>query len=220
MYLPSPLGDFCYLLLSHTLVVFCLILLYLTILSIPNSISVFPIVWTNDSNALTKENASKGNFNFYQPHYFNSPELEWFLTSLVWVFISLVANLGWPLFQFDVKNACLNGDLQEEVYMVQPSGFVAQGEHNQVCHLRKALYGLQQSPRARFGKFNDKVLRFGMHHRQSRIILNSHSHRTEGKVLSIFYYNNIIIMDDDQRGIYELKTYLHQQLHTKDLGKL
>lgn len=221
LHLPSPLGDFCYLLLSYTLVVFCLILLFLTIFSIPNSISLFPIVWTNDSNALTKEIASKGNFNFYQPRYFNSPELEWFLSSLVWVLISLAANLGWPFFQFDVKNACLHGDLQEEVYMEQPSGFVAQGERNQVCHLRKAaLYGLKQSPRARFGKFNDTVLRFGMHRSQSGIILNSHSHRTEGKVLSIFYVDNIIITDDDQRGIYELKTYLHQQLHTKDLGKL
>lgn len=103
LHLPSPLGDFCYLLLSYTLVVFCLILLFLTIFSIPNSISLFPIVWTNDSNALTKEIASKGNFNFYQPRYFNSPELEWFLSSLVWVLISLAANLVGHSFSLMLK---------------------------------------------------------------------------------------------------------------------
>ncbi|CAK9163981.1 unnamed protein product, partial [Ilex paraguariensis] len=39
------------------------------------------------------------------------------------VFLSLVANLGWSLHQLDVKNACLHGDLEEEVYMDAPHGF-------------------------------------------------------------------------------------------------
>ena len=55
--------------------------------------------------------------------------------SSVWILISLVANLGWPLFQLDVKNAFLNGDLKEEVYMEQSPGFVAQGESGKVCRL-------------------------------------------------------------------------------------
>lgn len=38
------------------------------------------------------------------------------------------------------ENALLHGDLQEEVYMEQPSGFVAYGEYGKVCHPRKSLY--------------------------------------------------------------------------------
>ena len=82
--------------------------------------------------------------------------------SFVQILISLAANLGWQLFQLDVKNAFLNDDLKEEVYMEQPLGFVAQGESGKVCRLHKAIYGLKQSPRAWFGKFSEVVLKFGL----------------------------------------------------------
>jgi hypothetical protein len=45
--------------------------------------------------------------------------------SSIRILISLIANLGWPLFQLDVNNVFLHGDLQEEVYMEQPPEFVA-----------------------------------------------------------------------------------------------
>ena len=53
--------------------------------------------------------------------------------SSVRILISLATNLGWPLFQLDVKNAFLNGDLKEEVYMEQPPGFIAQGGSLEKC---------------------------------------------------------------------------------------
>ena len=46
------------------------------------------------------------------------------------------------MFQLDVKNALLYDDLEEEVYMEQPSGYVAQGE-NMMCKLKKAIYDLK-----------------------------------------------------------------------------
>jgi len=67
------------------------------------------------------------------------------------VLISLAANMDWLLYQFDVKNAFLHGDLEEEVYMDIPPGFVPSTQRSVVCNLKKALYGLKQSPRAMFG---------------------------------------------------------------------
>ena len=68
------------------------------------------------------------------------------------VLLSLAANLDWPLQQLDVKNAFLNGDLEEEVYMDAPSSF--DGRFGwKVCKLKKSLYRLKQSPRAWFEKF-------------------------------------------------------------------
>lgn len=63
--------------------------------------------------------------------------------------ISLAAFYSWPLHQMDVKNTFLNEDLDEVIYMDPHLGFWAEGEYaGKVCHLRKSLYGLKQSPRA------------------------------------------------------------------------
>lgn len=57
--------------------------------------------------------------------------------------ISLAATFDWPLHQLDIKNAFLNGDLQEKVYIEQPPSFVAQGEYAKVCRQGKSLNGMK-----------------------------------------------------------------------------
>ena len=55
--------------------------------------------------------------------------------------ITVAAVRCWPLYQMDMKNAFLNGDLHEEVYMQPPPGYPHSG--SQVCSLRRALYDLK-----------------------------------------------------------------------------
>nr|GFA85641.1 hypothetical protein [Tanacetum cinerariifolium] len=55
----------------------------------------------------------------------------------------------------------LNGDLDEEIYMKQPEGFVMPGHENKVCKLKKSLYGLKQAPKQWHQKFDDVVLSNG-----------------------------------------------------------
>ena len=78
--------------------------------------------------------------------------------SSVKTFIALFAARKWPLFQMDVKNSFLNGEISEEVYMKLPFGYShPQGFPHRVCQLRRALYGLKQAPRAWFPKFSSTI---------------------------------------------------------------
>jgi hypothetical protein len=54
----------------------------------------------------------------------------------------------------DVKIAFLHGDLDEEIYMEQLEGYEVSGKEHLVCKLRKSLYGLKQSPRLWYQKFD------------------------------------------------------------------
>lgn len=63
------------------------------------------------------------------------------------VILSLVAAKDLDMAQLDIKTAFLNGELDEEIYIEQPEGYVAEGKGNLVCRLNKCLYGLKQASR-------------------------------------------------------------------------
>lgn len=69
------------------------------------------------------------------------------------VLLSVAVNLDWPLQQLDVKNAFLNGDLEDEVSMDLPLGFDEASKDGKICRLKKSLYSLKQSPQAWFDRF-------------------------------------------------------------------
>ena len=62
----------------------------------------------------------------------------------------------------DVKTAFLNGDFNEEVYMMQPEGFVANDLGTLVCRLKKSIYGPNQASRQWYLKFHSVVASYGL----------------------------------------------------------
>ncbi|GJT10875.1 zinc finger, CCHC-type containing protein [Tanacetum coccineum] len=75
--------------------------------------------------------------------------------------LALAAIHNIVIYQIDVKTTFLNGDLDEEVYMKQPEGFVMPDNKHKVCKLVKSLYGLKQAPKQWHQKFDDVVLSSG-----------------------------------------------------------
>ena len=61
--------------------------------------------------------------------------------------IAISALHGFEIHQMDVKTTFLNGELDEEIYMQQPEGFVSFGQEKKVCKLIRSLYRLKQAPK-------------------------------------------------------------------------
>ena len=61
--------------------------------------------------------------------------------------LAIVASMDLELHQMDVKTAFLNGELEEEIYMEQPEGFIVESQEQKVCRLLRSIYGLKQSSR-------------------------------------------------------------------------
>ena len=83
--------------------------------------------------------------------------------------IALAVQNGLKLHQMNVTTAFLNGELEEEVYMRQPEGFVDKDRQQLVCKLKRSIYGLRQSPRC--WKSNSSV---SVHHDHLKARTSSH----------------------------------------------
>lgn len=73
---------------------------------------------------------------------------------MVRLLLALAVKNSWEVHHLDVKSAVLNGEIQEEVYVTHPKGFVKKGKEHLFYRLVKALYGLRQAPRAWYAKFS------------------------------------------------------------------
>ncbi|KAJ4767348.1 polyprotein [Rhynchospora pubera] len=135
------------------------------------------------------------------------------------IVLSLALSHHWPIRQLDVNNAFLNGDLLETVYMRQPPGFVNPQLPSHVCLLKKAIYGLKQSPRAWFQTLSASLLQMGFHSSKfdpSLFILNN-----KGKIVVILIYvDDIIITGSDMGCIASVVHNLQSRFPLKDLGAL
>jgi hypothetical protein len=77
------------------------------------------------------------------------------------ILLAFAASKRFKLYQMDVKNAFLNGVIQEEVYVRQPPGFESLNYPDRVYKISKALYGLKQAPRAWYARLKTFLLEHG-----------------------------------------------------------
>lgn len=135
------------------------------------------------------------------------------------VLLSITVNFDWPLYQLDVKNAFLNGELEEDVFMNLPPGFEANLRSNKVCRLKKSLYGLKQSPKAWFEHFGKAVTGHGLRQSQADHTI-FYRHTSHDKMVVLIVYVDIILTSNDEGEMKSLKGKLANDFQIKDLGML
>lgn len=134
--------------------------------------------------------------------------------------IALATKYNWELHQLDVKSAFLNGELKEEIYLVQSEGFVKQGQEHIVCRLKKALYGLNQAPRSWYEKVDSLFLEYGFHRSLNDPNLYI-KYNNQGQIILIsLYVDDIIITGDANDLIIGIKSLMAQVFEMKDLRSL
>ncbi|KAK4342514.1 hypothetical protein RND71_038330 [Anisodus tanguticus] len=117
----------------------------------------------------------------------------------------------------DVKTAFLNGDLEEEIYMDQPEGYVVQGQEKKVCRLVKSLYGLKQAPKQWHKKFDSTLLSkgFAINEYDKCVYTKGNS---DSFVMICLYVDDMLITGSSPRVILETKNMLKQCFDMKDMG--
>lgn len=134
------------------------------------------------------------------------------------VIMASVAHFNLELHQMDVKTTFLNGDLEEEVYMVQPKGFLEKGKEDMVCRLRKSIYGLKQVSRQWFLKFDEVITSFGFVENKMDQCLYLKVSGSKFIFLSL-YVDDILLASNDLRLLHDTKQLLSKSCDMKDLGE-
>lgn len=134
------------------------------------------------------------------------------------VLLSLVAHGDLELEQLDVKTAFLHGDLDEEIYMYQPEGYKVEGKESQVCRLRKSLYGLKQSPRQWYKRFDSFMIKQGFSRSSYDSCVYIQKLHGGDYIYLLLYVDDMLIASKGKVEIDKLKSKLGKEFETKNLG--
>ncbi|KAJ0947449.1 putative RNA-directed DNA polymerase [Helianthus annuus] len=132
--------------------------------------------------------------------------------------VALAVQNNWNLYQLDVNNAFLYGDLNEDVYMFLPEGY-EDSDRSKVCKLNKSLYGLKQAPRMWNEKLVGVLLNSGFV--QSKCDTSLFVKNTDNVfVVLLVYVDDIVVTGNSMSEIEKVKQSLKTQFLIKDLGLL
>ena len=132
--------------------------------------------------------------------------------------LAMTAANGWELHQMDVKTAFLDGDLDEEVYMEQPDGYVDPTYPDKVCRHLRALYGLKQAPKMWYAKLDDFLKSQGVDNINPDACL--YLLMNDGDIIIVLVYaDDPLLVASSLAAIYKMKEALHKRFEMKDLGE-
>ena len=135
--------------------------------------------------------------------------------------LALAALEDWHIHQMDVKSAFLYGELDEEIYMEQPSGFVVPGRETQVCRLHKALYGLKQASRAWNLQFHGVLTGLSLERTVSDAgVYVCPQHGGDSHLVVILYVDDITLLGPSLDTVNHTKQALARRYEMSDMGEI
>ncbi|KAH9705857.1 hypothetical protein KPL70_012031 [Citrus sinensis] len=134
------------------------------------------------------------------------------------IVLAMCATFDLHLEQLDVKTVFLHGELEEEIYMLQPEGFAETGKENLVCKLNKSLYGLKQAPRCWYKRFDSFIMSLGYNRLSSDHCAYYKRFEDNDFIILLLYVDDMLVANPNKDRIQELKAHLAREFEMKDLG--
>ncbi|KAE8698964.1 Alpha-glucan water dikinase [Hibiscus syriacus] len=150
-------------------------------------------------------------------HDEQEPESSEALTTLR-VVLTMCATLNLHLEQLDVKTTFLHGNLEKEIYMLQPEGFKEKEKKNLVCMLNKSLFGLKQAPRCWYKRFDSFIICLGYNRLNADPCAYFKRFGDNDFVILLLYVDDMLVAGSNKDHIEELKAQLAREFEMKDLG--
>src|SRR3954468_20991041 len=134
------------------------------------------------------------------------------------IMLAIAAYFDYEIWQMDVKTAFLNGNIEEELYMIQPKGFVDPKDANKVCKLQRSIYGLKQASRSWNLRFDEVIKEFGFVQTYGEACIYKKVSGSNVAFL-ILYVDDILLIGNDIDLLNSVKSYLNNKFSMKDLSE-
>jgi len=139
--------------------------------------------------------------------------------SSIRILLALIAQYNYELNQLNVKTAFLHGDLEEEIYITQPLGFRTAEKEKLVFKLQKPFYGLKQSPRLWYKRFDKFMIGFAYTRSLYDTCVYFRKVPSGECIYLLLYVDDMLIGSTNRSSIDKLKARLSLAFEIMDLGE-
>ena len=123
------------------------------------------------------------------------------------ILLSFAPYYDYEIWQIDVKTAFVNGYLEENIYMMQPDGFITDGQEHMVCKLHKSIYGLKQASRSRNKCFDQVIKSIGFDQKEEEPCVYRKM-QDDIVVFLVLYVDDIFLIGNDFEMLPKVKIQL------------
>ncbi|GKB49316.1 retrovirus-related pol polyprotein from transposon TNT 1-94 [Tanacetum coccineum] len=134
------------------------------------------------------------------------------------VVLAMCVTYDLHLEQLDVKTAFLHGNLEEEIYMLQPEGFKQKGKENLVYKLNKSLYDLKQAPRCWYKRFDSFIMSLEYNRLHADLCAYFKRFENDDFIILLLYVDDMLAAGPNKDRINKLKAQLAREFEMKDTG--